>query len=284
MPFLCQDATCPASSECPDDCPRRQKRSRCTGAFTRRWRQGQGALPAYSGRKPVALVVRLKRNHRLFGATIRWHRLIQGVKPSPFSGHLETFDIVARIVDNQRYGIDIRGAMTIALQKLSCPMPIPRLVASLSKQTLTFIRGGDAVRIYPISTAKNGAGERMGSGCTPRGRHVIRAKIGACCPVGTVFVGRRATGESYSPKLAERLQGRDWILTRIAGYAAANRGETGLVTLIRCGVISTSTVALTSNRWAFRHLTGAYECATPTLSSYLIWSSQVHLFWLNSKV
>ncbi|HVW53053.1 MAG TPA: L,D-transpeptidase [Trinickia sp.] len=115
--------------------------------------------------------------------------------------------------------------MMIALQKLSCPMPIPRLVVSLSKQTLTFIRGGDAVRTYPISTAKNGAGEQMGSGCTPRGRHVIRAKIGASCPVGTVFVGRRATGEIYSVELAERLQGRDWILTRILWLRGCEPGR-----------------------------------------------------------
>ena len=140
-------------------------------------------------------------------------------------GQFETFDIVAQIVDNRRHGIDIRGAMMIALQKLSCPMPIPRLVASLSKQTLTFIRGGDAVRTYPISTAKNGAGERMGSGCTPRGQHVIRAKIGASCPVGTVFVGRRATGEIYSVELAERLQGRDWILTRILWLRGCEPGR-----------------------------------------------------------
>jgi hypothetical protein len=68
---------------------------------------------------------------------------------------------------------------------------------------------------YRVSTSKNGAGEANGSFCTPRGRHVIRAKIGAGVPVGTVFAERRPTGELYSPELAGKSQRRDWILTRI---------------------------------------------------------------------
>jgi hypothetical protein len=107
-------------------------------------------------------------------------------------------------------------------------MPIPRLVASLSSQSLTLIREGETVRSYQISSAKNGPGEQMGSGCTPRGQHVIRAKIGACCPVGTVFVGRRATGEVYSSNLAERFRGCDWILTRILWLRGCEQGRNRL--------------------------------------------------------
>ncbi len=66
-----------------------------------------------------------------------------------------------------------------------------------------------------VSTAKNGPGERLGSGCTPRGRHCIRLKIGQGCAPGTVFVARRPTGELYSAALGERHPERDWILTRI---------------------------------------------------------------------
>lgn len=68
---------------------------------------------------------------------------------------------------------------------------------------------------YPVSTARNGAGERNGSHCTPRGHHRVRAKIGAREPVGAVFTGRRPTGEIYSPELARTNPRRDWILTRI---------------------------------------------------------------------
>ncbi|WP_296650322.1 L,D-transpeptidase [Paraburkholderia sp.] len=107
-------------------------------------------------------------------------------------------------------------------------MAIPRLVANLSRQTLTFIRDGETVRTYPVSTAKNGAGEQMGSGCTPRGQHVIRIKIGASCPVGTVFVGRRATGEIYSTDLAQQFPERDWILTRILWLRGCEHGKNRL--------------------------------------------------------
>lgn len=55
----------------------------------------------------------------------------------------------------------------------------------------------------------------MGSGCTPRGWHSIRAKIGDTLPLYSVFKARRATGEIYSPELAAQFPERDWILTRI---------------------------------------------------------------------
>jgi L,D-transpeptidase YbiS len=107
-------------------------------------------------------------------------------------------------------------------------MPAPYLVANLSSQTLTLVRDGSPALTWPISTATNGPGERMGSGCTPRGRHIIRAKIGASCPPGTVFVGRRSTGEIYSPQLGERFPGRDWMLTRILWLSGSEPGRNRL--------------------------------------------------------
>lgn len=86
---------------------------------------------------------------------------------------------------------------------------------SLAQQRLELLEDGHPVRSYPVSTAVNGAGECEGSGCTPRGWHEIRARIGAGCAPGTVFVGRRPTGEIYSAALAREHPGRDWILTRI---------------------------------------------------------------------
>lgn len=74
---------------------------------------------------------------------------------------------------------------------------------------------GKVLRRYTVSTAEKGAGELAGSNCTPRGKHIVRAKIGAGMPENTVFVGRRPTGEIYSPELGARSPQRDWILTRI---------------------------------------------------------------------
>ena len=68
---------------------------------------------------------------------------------------------------------------------------------------------------YSISSALNGVGGEKNSGKTPLGRHVIRAKIGGGMPINTVFVGRRATGESYSEALAQQFPKRDWVLSRI---------------------------------------------------------------------
>lgn len=91
----------------------------------------------------------------------------------------------------------------------------PVIEISLREQRLRFARAGDVVREYRVSTARNGAGEREGSECTPRGWHRIRAKIGAGCPSGTVFVGRRPTGEIYDDQFGAAQPARDWILTRI---------------------------------------------------------------------
>ena len=85
----------------------------------------------------------------------------------------------------------------------------------LDQQTLELLRDGEAVRRYLISSALNGAGEHCGSECTPRGEHSVRLKIGAGCPVNSVFAGRRPTGEIYSPELAASESDRDWILSRI---------------------------------------------------------------------
>jgi len=83
---------------------------------------------------------------------------------------------------------------------------------------------GRLVRRYAVSTAVRGAGERNGSFCTPRGKHVVRAKIGTGAPVNTVFVRRRPTDEIYSAALGERYPERDWILTRILWLSGCEPG------------------------------------------------------------
>lgn len=99
---------------------------------------------------------------------------------------------------------------------------------SLSEQRLDLLRAGTLWKRYAVSTAKNGAGERNGSQMTPRGRHVIRAKIGVGAPLGAVFRGRRPTGEIYSEQLARAQPGRDWILTRILWLSGLEPGKNRL--------------------------------------------------------
>ena len=103
-------------------------------------------------------------------------------------------------------------------------MPALSIAIGIGEQTLDLLQDGRVLRRYRVSTAANGAGERRGSHCTPRGRHVVRAKIGAGAAPNTVFVGRRPTGEIYSEELAARFPGRDWILTRILWLSGCERG------------------------------------------------------------
>lgn len=83
---------------------------------------------------------------------------------------------------------------------------------------------GEPLLSYSISTARNGAGEVRGSYKTPRGQHIIRAKIGAGASENTVFVKRRPTGEIWTPELAAQYPGRDWILTRILWLSGRQPG------------------------------------------------------------
>lgn len=102
------------------------------------------------------------------------------------------------------------------------------IIIDITTQRLRLIRGEQIVMEAAISTAKNGPGEMAGSECTPRGRHIIRAKIGAGLPLNTVFVGRRPTGELYSPALAAAQPGRDWVLSRILWLSGCEIGKNRL--------------------------------------------------------
>jgi L,D-transpeptidase YbiS len=93
----------------------------------------------------------------------------------------------------------------------------------LAKQTLSC-----QTKTWLVSTSKFGPGEKNGSFCTPRGRHIVRAKIGGGQPLGAVFVRRRPTGEVWTPQMHEQYPGRDWILTRILWLSGREPGRNRL--------------------------------------------------------
>jgi L,D-transpeptidase YbiS len=102
---------------------------------------------------------------------------------------------------------------------------LPQIRINIAQQVLDLLDdAGALLKRYQVSTAANGPGELTGSYCTPRGRHVIRAKIGAGQPENTVFVRRRPTGEIYSPGLGKAHPKRDWILTRILWLSGCEPG------------------------------------------------------------
>jgi len=102
--------------------------------------------------------------------------------------------------------------------------PDSYLDISIAKQQLQLVDDGVVSRIYPVSTAKNGAGQHRGSYCTPTGWHRIRAKIGAGQPLNSIFIGRRPTGEIYTSQLAAAQPLRDWILSRILWLSGLEPG------------------------------------------------------------
>lgn len=107
--------------------------------------------------------------------------------------------------------------------------PTMRIEISIPAQTLTLFDDFGGVKVeYKVSTAANGIGCEKDSGCTPLGRHIIRAKIGADAPINTVFIGRRPTGEILSPELAAQYPQRDWILTRILWLSGTELGKNRL--------------------------------------------------------
>jgi len=107
-------------------------------------------------------------------------------------------------------------------------MTTPRIKIAISTQQLELLDGENVIFKAQVSTARNGVGEVFGSECTPRGKHIIRAMIGRGCAKGTVFVGRRPTGEAYSPDMQKQFPDRDWILTRILWLSGCEPGRNRL--------------------------------------------------------
>jgi len=100
-----------------------------------------------------------------------------------------------------------------------------KIIIHIPTQSLELFDDADnLLRRYSVSTAAKGVGEESGSWCTPRGKHVIRAKIGAGQPENTVFIARRPTGEIYTPELGAQHLKRDWILTRILWLSGKEPG------------------------------------------------------------
>lgn len=98
----------------------------------------------------------------------------------------------------------------------------------ISEQILELWHNEALVSQYPVSTGKNGVGEVMGSEQTPRGKHYIRAKIGAAEPLGMAFKGRRPTGEICTHYTKDNAPNRDWITSRIMWLCGQEIGKNRL--------------------------------------------------------
>ena len=85
------------------------------------------------------------------------------------------------------------------------------IVVSVPEQKLVVLHNGLRVGSFPVSTSKFGLGDRPRSYATPLGTLEVASKVGNGAAQGTVFKGRRPTGEILRPNAP----GRDPIVTRI---------------------------------------------------------------------
>jgi lipoprotein-anchoring transpeptidase ErfK/SrfK len=100
------------------------------------------------------------------------------------------------------------------------PSPANTMVVSVADQRLVvFDPDGEPVESYPVSTSKFGLGDVPGSKKTPIGTMVVREKVGEGAQPGTVFKGRRPTGEVIRPNAP----GRDPIVSRILWLGGADK-------------------------------------------------------------
>ena len=114
------------------------------------------------------------------------------------------------------------GALLIAVLMSNCsttkPSRASKMVVSVADQRLVvFDQEGKPKKSYPVSTSKFGLGDRPGSYKTPVGKMVVREKVGGGAKPGTVFKGRKPTGEVLKPNSP----GRDPIVSRIMWLGGA---------------------------------------------------------------
>lgn len=103
------------------------------------------------------------------------------------------------------------------------PPPKTWIDINLSKQLLTLYSADGRERVYSVSTAKKGAGQKNGSMQTPLGEHVIIEKVGYNRPWNAIYKYGAFTGKYYSPSMPVK-KGEDPILSRIIRIAGTEKG------------------------------------------------------------
>ena len=85
------------------------------------------------------------------------------------------------------------------------------IVINLNQQKL-IVKTPDSEKIYPISSSAYGIGSVKNSLMTPLGAHVISEKIGKGEKLGSVFKGRKFTGEIVKP-ITEKIDIKEDVIT-----------------------------------------------------------------------
>ncbi len=90
------------------------------------------------------------------------------------------------------------------------------IYVGIKRQELYYIKKGQLVKLYRISSSAEGAGNVFGSNKTPIGLHTIQKKIGQDVPIGGIFEGKKFIGKIAAvTDSAQSYSKKDKIVTRI---------------------------------------------------------------------
>lgn len=98
------------------------------------------------------------------------------------------------------------------------------LYIAVKKQKLFLVKEDEITAEYPISTAKNGLGNEMGSFKTPRGLHKVAEKVGSELEPFDIIKQKVPTGEKAKPVNQARATNQDLITSRVLHLSGLEEG------------------------------------------------------------
>lgn len=98
------------------------------------------------------------------------------------------------------------------------------IIVDVKHQRLHLYQAGQCLHTWDISTASRGVGNNNNSLQTPLGMHRIAEKIGAQCPVNTIFAARQDTGQLATISSEACSSGEDLVTSRIMWLRGVEEG------------------------------------------------------------
>lgn len=98
------------------------------------------------------------------------------------------------------------------------------LYVAIKQQKLFLIENNEIVAEYPISTAKKGLGNKLGSFKTPQGLHKVAEKVGSEVEPLGIIKQKVATGEKAEAIVQARSTKQDLITSRVMHLSGLEKG------------------------------------------------------------
>lgn len=94
----------------------------------------------------------------------------------------------------------------------------------VKRQELYLFREGNLIKVFNVSTSKNGAGSVSGSEMTPVGLHKVNGKYGKDVPENGILKHKKYTGETAGIEYRPIPINKDLITTRVITIEGLERG------------------------------------------------------------